>query len=251
MPRVRARRVVSTLKRGSSWPVVVETDSGRFVTKLRGAAQGVPALIAEVIAAELATIAGLPVPERVIVELEWPMPSDLRVDEFLDLLSRSPGENLGFRWLEGARELTPKELAAVPDEFAGALLWFDALVSNYDRSASNPNLLWWKGQPWLIDHGATLTFQYDWAGISEATPREPFALDAHVFAERRALLLAADAALSPRFDRARLERAVGVVPESWLCDAFPNEDPARVRASYHAFLWKRLKAPRPFVPGSQ
>ncbi len=80
MPRVRAKRVVSTLKRGSSWPVVVETDSGRFVTKLRGAAQGVPALIAEVIAAELATIAGLPVPERVIVELEWPMPSDLRVD---------------------------------------------------------------------------------------------------------------------------------------------------------------------------
>jgi hypothetical protein len=251
MPRVRAKRVVSTLKRGSSWPVVVETDSGRFVTKLRGAAQGVPALIAEVIAAELATIAGLPVPERVIVELEWPMPSDLRVDEFLDLLARSPGENLGFRWLEGARELTPKELAAVPDEFAGALLWFDALVSNYDRSASNPNLLWWKGQPWLIDHGASLTFQYDWAGISEATPREPFALDAHVFAERRALLLAADAALGPRLDRARLERAIGVVPESWLCAAFPNEDPARVRASYHAFLWKRLKAPRPFVPGGQ
>jgi hypothetical protein len=87
--------------------------------------------------------------------------------------------------------------------------------------------------------------------ISEATPREPFALDAHVFAERRALLLAADAALGPRFDRARLERAIGVVPESWLCAAFPNEDPARVRASYHAFLWKRLKAPRPFVPGGQ
>jgi len=240
--------VVSTVKRGSSWPVVVDTDSGRFVTKLRGAAQGLPALIAEVIAAELATIAGLPVPERVMVELEWPMPTELRLDEFLDLLSRSSGDNLGFRLLEGARELTPKELAAVPDEFAGALLWFDGLVSNYDRSAANPNLLWWKGQPWIIDHGATLTFQYDWAGVTEATPREAFSLENHVFAERRTLLAAADATLSPRFDRARLERAVSVVPDGWLRDAFPGEDPARVRAGYHAFLWKRLKAPRPFVP---
>ena len=32
---------------------------------------------------------------------------------------------------------------------------------------------------------------------------------------------------------------------------FAERDPARVRASYHAFLWKRLKAPRPFVPGGQ
>lgn len=243
---VNGLRVVSAL-RGSSWPIVVDTDGGRFATKLRGAAPGLPALIAEVIAAELAELAGLPVPERVVVELEWPMPTANRNDEFLDLLARSPGENLGLRWLPGARELTPRELDAVPDAFAATLLWFDGLVLNRDRTAANPNLLSWNGQPWLIDHGASLTFHYDWARVSEDSPREATDLESHVFASRRALLPAMDAALSARFDRDALDRAVSVVPLAWLEAAFPGDEPSRVRAGYLAFLWKRLKAPRPFV----
>ena len=247
--RVSALRVSLALRRGSSLPVVVETTSGRFATKLRGAAQGVSALIAEVIVAELAELANLPVPERAIVELEPGVASDDQNDELLDLLARSAGENLGFRWLTGARDLAGKELDGVSDTFAATLLWLDGLTMNHDRTPQNPNLLSWHGQPWLIDHGATLSFQYDWAAISEDSPREPTDFSNHVFVSRLAALEQVDASLTAAFDRGALEQAIGVVPESWLRAAFPSEDPRRVRASYQAFLWKRLKPPRPFVRG--
>jgi hypothetical protein len=247
--RAQALRVSSALRRGSSLPVVVETAHGRFATKLRGAAQGVSALIAEVIAAELAELASLPVPERVIVELEPGVPSDDHNDELLELLARSTGENLGFRWLPAARDLSPSELEVISDGFAGTLLWIDGLTMNLDRTRRNPNLLSWHGQPWLIDHGASLTFQYDWSAISEDSPREPTDFSSHVFGSRLGALARVDAALAATFDRESLERAIAVVPRSWLLAAFPGENPERVRASYQAFLWKRLKPPRPFVQG--
>lgn len=247
--RVSADRVTAALRRGSSLPVVVETAQGRFATKLRGAAQGLTALVAEVIAAELAELAGLPVPQRAIIELDESVPSDDQNDELLDLLARSRGENLGFRWLPGARDFTPLQLADVSEAFAGTLLWVDGLTMNHDRTRQNPNLLWWNGQPWLIDHGATLSFQYDWASVSEDSPREATDFSNHVFADRLAALRQVDAALTRAFDRTALQRAVAAVPRAWLATAFPGEDPERVRSSYYAFLWKRLKPPRPFVVG--
>ena len=54
MKTCRARRVLATKRRGSSWPVVVETDDGRYLTKLSGAGHGVSALVAEVIVAAVA-----------------------------------------------------------------------------------------------------------------------------------------------------------------------------------------------------
>ncbi len=34
------------------------------------------------------------------------------------------------------------------------MVWLDALATNVDRSARNPNLLLWHRRLWLIDHGA-------------------------------------------------------------------------------------------------
>ena len=48
--------------------------------------------------------------------------------------------------------------------FAGRVLWFDALVGNVDRTWRNVNMLRWHGAPYLIDHGATLTFHHGWSG---------------------------------------------------------------------------------------
>ena len=42
---------------------------------------------------------------------------------------------------------------------------------NVDRSWRNPNMLFWHGAPYLIDHGATLTFHHNWAAPGGAAPR--------------------------------------------------------------------------------
>jgi hypothetical protein len=245
--RFTTRHVLGRLVRGaSSSPVIVETAGGRFVVKLRGAGGGVPALIAELVVAELAERLGLPVPERVLVELEPEFSSDDHNDELYDLLVRSVGLNVGFRYLDGARLPRAEELARLDDDFALRVLWLDGLTFNLDRTSSNPNILFWNQRPWLIDHGAALSFHYAWARVTEASPREPMSYAGHVFAERVARLSLVDAALARRLDSHALAASLRVVPDELLSVATP-EAPDRARAAYQAFLWKRLKAPRPFI----
>jgi hypothetical protein len=247
LPVFEAARVRSRIRTGSSSPVVVETAGGLFVAKLRGAGHGVPALVSEIIVAELAEQLGLPVPERVLLELPDGVPSDDRNDELAQLLEASVGLNLGFRQLPGAHDPRPEDLARVSDEFAGRVLWLDGWVMNPDRSVQNPNILFWKRQPWLIDHGAALPFQHRWSDLTEQSPREPMDYGRHVFAARRGLLTAFDASLGQSTTRQNVQAAVAKVPDAFMSAVAPDHDSDRGRALFQAFLWKRLKAPRPFV----
>lgn len=248
--KVVAQRVRQRLLSGSSSPLVVETSGGAFVAKLRGAGHGVHALVAELVVAELAERMGLPVPERVLLELPPDVPSDDRNDELAQLLAASVGVNVGFRLLEGASVPRQEALAALEDELVARVLWLDGLVMNLDRTASNPNLLFWKRQPWLIDHGAALPFHYRWAAVTEESPREACDYSRHVFGARRELLARFDAQIAELVDRSALQAALARVPAELLVATGPSPDAARSRAAYVAFLWKRLKPPRPFVLAS-
>ena len=71
MRTVRATRYLTPLREGGSVPAIVEADdSGTYVVKFRGAAQGVRALIAEAIGGELARVLGLPVPQVVAIDVD-------------------------------------------------------------------------------------------------------------------------------------------------------------------------------------
>ncbi len=223
---------------------MVETPAGRFVLKLRGAGEGVPALIAEILVGELAERLGLPVPERALVELDPAFESDDKNDELADLLARSVGLNVGLRLLDGAREPRPEELARLDDDFALRVLWLDGLTQNLDRTPANPNILFWNRRPWLIDHGAALSFHYDWSGVTEASPREPTSYAAHVFGERAPLLRRHDEAFARLVSAHALDAMVERIPTEFFQT---GETPERGRAAYAAFLWKRLKAPRPVI----
>jgi HipA-like protein len=249
LPKHRAERILSVNRTGGSAPVVVESAAGRFLVKLRGAAQGLPPLIAEIIVAELAGALGLPVPERALVTLDAQVPSDDKNDELADLLARSHGNNLGFRLLPGARDLRPDRLSQVEPDVAAQIVWLDALVLNPDRTAQSPNVLVWHGRPWLIDHGASLSFHYDWDAVTEESPREPgLPLEQHLLFERALPLSTVDESAARALPREVLRAACARVPTEFLASAFPEQDPERTREAYVAFLWKRLKAPRPFVP---
>jgi len=247
LPHLRASHVLRRIQKGaSSSPVVVETDAGRFVLKLRGAGHGTLALVAELIVGSLADRLGLPVPERALVELLPDFESDDHNDELADLLGRSVGLNVGFRLLDGSRTPRPEELARLDDDFATRVLFLDGLTQNPDRTHANPNILFWNGRPWLIDHGSSLPFHYDWPRVTEASPREPESHRHHVFEARAHLLSRFDDAFAKRLPREALTASLALVPDALLSDA-STEPPARIRAAYEAFLWKRLKPPRPFV----
>src|SRR3990170_8449413 len=134
-------------------------DLGTYVVKFVGAGQGRKTLVAEVVCAALARGLGLDVPDLVAVELEPALAPGEPDQEVQDLLRASGGLNLGVDYLPGALDLDRPE-AVVDRTWAARLLWFDAYVGNVDRSWRNPNLLLWHGRPYLIDHGAALTFHH-------------------------------------------------------------------------------------------
>ena len=89
-----------------------------------------------------------------------------------------------------AQKLTP--------ELASRIVWFDAFVSNVDRTARNTNMLMWHRRLWLIDHGATLYFHHapGWAD-DPARPGDRFApIKDHVLLPSASLLMDADAEMA-------------------------------------------------------
>jgi hypothetical protein len=247
METYRALRVLKADRGGSSWPVLIDTEAGVFYTKLRGAAQAPAALVAEIVVGRLADALCLSVPARVLIDVPAYLPSDDPHEELAQLLRFSVGRNLGFEYLPGARNFHPLDVPRVDPDLASRIVWLDGLVQNPDRTAKNPNLLWSHDRLWLVDHGASLGFHHRWSDVTEDSPRArswPFCT--HVLRSRATRLPLTDKAVAGVVNRTVLESAVAEVPDEYLC--MNGIDARRRRAAYVAFLWKRLKEPRPFLP---
>ena len=252
IPTYTARRIVAVNQRGSSRPVIIETDAGYFFTKLRGAAQGTPALIAEMIVAGLAEALGLWVPSRILIDITPTCRCDIHEDEFMDLLGASYGLNLGFQYLHQARDLRVDEIAGVDEKFACTVLWLDALVMNVDRTVRNPNLMRSHNHLWVIDHGAALPFQYNWSAVVEDSPRHTvYPVARHIFGHQASRLDDWDNRLAAKLSRSVLQSVISQIPDCFLqpllAPPISTLKIERRRQAYGAFLWKRLKSPRPFM----
>lgn len=237
LPQLRAIRVTRRERSGSSSPVVVETENGLWLTKLRGAAQGIPPLIAELVVADIAQRLNLAVPARALIDIPEHIASDDVNDELRDLLDRSAGVNVGLAVLESARNLVRTEANGVPLDVAVSTLWLDTLVQNLDRSPANPNVMVRRGTYWLIDHGAALPFHHSWATINEDTPRRPYNVAGHLFGWAEPVLQTAHHELSSRLTRDVLMQVADAIPDTLLLH--DGADPTRRRAAYGAWLWKR------------
>jgi hypothetical protein len=243
---VEATRYVTPLREGGSLPAVVEADDlGTYVLKFRGAGQGPKALIAEIVAGEIARTLGLLVPEIVLVNLDPELARAEPDVEIQDLIRASAGLNLALDYLPGSLGFDPLVEPPGP-ELASRILWFDAFVTNVDRTPRNPNLLTWHGRLWLIDHGASLYFHHAWRDWRAASKR-PFAASDHVLLPFAGAIPEADAALTPRLAGGVLREIVDLVPEEWLRDEPGLADTACVRAAYVEFLTSRLEEPRGWV----
>ena len=245
MRTVRATRYLTPLREGGSVPAIVEADDeGTYVAKFRGAAQGPRALVAELVAGELGRLLGLPVPQLVLIELDAVLARSEPDEEIQQLLRSSAGLNIALDYLPGALNWEPA-LAPPPDrDLAAAVVWFDAFITNVDRTPRNPNMLRWHRALYLIDHGAALYFHHDWHDHL-ARSRSPFAMIRnHALLPLAGDLRAADAALAPRITLAALHDIVAQVPDAWLAG---EATPAETRRSYVEHLWSRAAAPRGFV----
>ena len=246
---VAATRYVAPLREGGSLPAVVEADDfGTYVLKFRGAGQGRKALIAEILAGEIARALGLAVPEIVLMRLDPDLARSEPDPEIQDLIRASAGLNLALDYLPGSLGFDPLVEPPGP-ALASRILWFDALVVNVDRSLRNPNLLVWHGQLWLIDHGASLYFHHAWPdrkgqGLMNAS-RKPYPTTReHVLLPFAGSIPETDTALGSRLAPEVLRGVVGLIPDEWLRDEPGFESSDEVRSAYVEYLLARLEEPR-------
>jgi hypothetical protein len=233
---VCATRYVLPLREGGSMPGLVEADDdGLYVVKFRGAGQGLKALVAEVIAGEIARRLGLAVPELVQVELD-PMLARAEPDpEIQQLVQASGGLNAGLDFLPGALPFNPAAPVGLTPELAADVVWLDALTTNVDRTPRNPNMLVWHGRLWLIDHGAAL-YRHHLPTWPQGAATGPFPQIAdHALLPFAGSVVEAGERLAPKLDTATLEAIAALVPDDWLGD-----DPAAAREAYVEHLAERL-----------
>lgn len=244
---VTAQRYVTPMREGGSLPGLMEADDlGTYVVKYHGAGQGPKVLVAEIICGELARALGLPVPEIVTVDLDPALGASEPDQEVQELLRASPGLNLGMDYLPGSLDFNPAAFAVDPS-LAARVLWFDALIANVDRSWRNPNMLCWHGRPYLIDHGASLTFHHAWSGAAGWVDRRYDATD-HVLLGTAPDVDAADRDLRPRVTAELVAGVVAAVPDRWLADEPGFSGPGALRVAYAAQLLGRCAAADAWLP---
>ncbi|HKD08901.1 MAG TPA: HipA family kinase [Bryobacteraceae bacterium] len=237
---VTATRYVTPLREGGSLPAIVEADdSGLYVLKFRGAGQGPLALVAELISGEIGRALGLRVPEIVLVQLDEAIGRNEPDPEIRELLLRSVGLNLALDYLPGSLMFDAAAKNPIDARVASQAIWFDALVTNVDRTARNPNLLWWHKTLYFIDHGASLYFHHDWKNIEEKALSPFSAIRNHALLRWATDLASVDDEFKLRLSAGIVEQIIAEVPDLWLTGVD--------RAGYLTFLNRRASNSRIFV----
>ena len=247
-----ARRYVQPLREGGSLPAIVDTEDGLYVVKFRGGGQGAKALVAELIAGMLAAALELPVPDLALVHVSDTFGRSEPDPEIGEVLRKSHGINVGLRYMDGAFNFDATAAGnLISTAVATRIVWFDALITNPDRTARNTNLMIWERSPWLIDHGAALYAHHDWKSVDEARTRSPFPLIRdHVLLTLADEASTVDEEMAAALTTDVISSVLDNVPDELLADQAYKADgdtPAAARARYATYLETRLAAPRAFV----
>ncbi len=244
-------RYLTPLREGGSMPAIAEADDGfLYVLKFRGAGQGIKALIAELIGGEIAKVLGLRIPEIVFANLDETFGRTEPDEEIQDLLKASTGLNLALHYLSGSVTFDPVVIAA-DETLASQIVWLDCLLMNVDRTARNTNMLWWKKELWLIDHGAALYFHHSWDNWQEQATR-PFTLvKDHVLLKKATALDTADSKFKAVLTHECIESIVALVPDEWLVTGSPFATVQEHRNAYTSFLTTRIAHSSIFIKAAQ
>lgn len=248
---VNVTRYITPLREGGSLPALAEADDDfKYVLKFRGAGHGVKALIAEFLGGQLALFLGLPVPELVFATIDEAFGRTEGDEEIQDLLKSSQGLNLGLHYLSGAftYDASTNDCDAL---LASKIVWLDAFITNVDRTFKNTNLLIWRKELWLIDHGAAFYFHHSWDNW-EANAVSPFTLiKDHVLLPNATKLEEVHSEFTQKLNDQILRDIVNQLPDDWLMWDDQSITPDKIKNVYFQFLSIRLANASIFLKQAQ
>lgn len=244
---VNVTRYIQPFREGGSLPGLIDADDGfSYVLKFRGAGQGKKALIAELIGGELARFLDLRMPEMVFAELDESFARTEPDEEIQDLLRFSVGKNLGVHFLNGAITFDAN-VDEVSAKEASKIVWFDALMMNVDRTVRNTNMLIWKNELWLIDHGVSLYFHHAWDNWEEQAEKPFVQIKDHVLLAYATIVREVDDTYRKIFTEENIRNVLSIIPDEWLIEEGRDLKANEVRDVYAAFLMKRLANADKFI----
>ncbi len=245
---IQATRYVTPLREGGSLPAIVEaSDLGLYVLKFRGAGQGPLALVSELIAGEVGRALGLKVPELALMQVDAELGRNEPDTEIRELLQASVGLNLAMDYLPGSVTFDPAAGDRVEPDLASSAVWFDAFVTNVDRTARNTNLLLWHKTLYFIDHGAALYFHHDWPSLERMAMSSFPPIRDHVLLPWASRIEEADVRLRALLTEALFEQVLEAVPDEWLVMEAGVSPSSEKRAAYVEFFMRRLASSSTFV----
>ncbi|MGG9964163.1 HipA family kinase [Ferruginibacter sp. SUN106] len=248
---VNVTRYVMPLREGGSLPAIAEADDGfLYVLKFRGAGQGVKALIADLIGGEIARVLGFKIPEIVFANLDSAFGRTEPDEEIQELLRKSEGLNLAVHYLAGAISFdaainTPTAL------MASQIVWMDALLTNVDRTPKNTNMLMWKKELWLIDHGAALYFHHGGGDWKEQAKRPFVQIKDHVLLPLASEVETVDTTFKTLLTPEKIHAIVALIPAEWLTENVFDVNAEAMRNIYAQFLITRMESSAIFVKEAQ
>jgi len=197
LPQVTAVRFDKQLGSGRTKPCLFSCvgDDGtevEVVAKfIAGCERGVGAMVAEALAAMLASDLDLPVPEPFVVLVDDEFAAAIPDPDVRARAQKSLGPNFGSRRLPPGFSTYPKA-KQLPQELltTGAeILAFDTLIANPDRTVANPNLLINGVQLAIFDHELAMFFdgligwRAPWEPDAVRFPRGQHESSRHIFLE--------------------------------------------------------------------
>ncbi|SDM24906.1 hypothetical protein SAMN05216273_11868 [Chryseobacterium taihuense] len=233
-------RYILPLREGGSLPALAEADDDfKYVLKFRGAGHGVKMLISELLGGKIAEALGLPIPELVFAYLDVDFGRAEADEEIQDLLKFSEGLNLGLHYLSGSIAYDPS--VRIDSLLASKIVWFDAFITNIDRTFKNTNLLMWHKELWIIDNGASFYFHHSWQNF-DAAAKTPFKyVKDHVLLPQASNLDEADQFAHQVLNDQVFRDIVEAIPQDWLHWDDVEESPDEIREIYFNFLKTRLE----------
>jgi hypothetical protein len=249
--KVNVTRYVMPLREGGSLPAIAEADDDfLYVLKFSGAGQGVRALIADLIGGEIARALGFKVPEIVLANLDSAFGRTEADEEIQELLRKSEGVNLGIHYLAGAISFDAAVVTIDP-LMASKIVWLDALLTNVDRTARNTNMLIWKKELWLIDHGAALYFHHGGGDWKEQAIRPFVPIKDHVLLSVAGELDIVDTTFKTLLTKERIQAVMELIPDEWLAENTFNATAGEMKNIYVQFLTLRIHSSPIFIKEAQ
>jgi hypothetical protein len=160
------------------------------------------------------------------------------------------GINLALHYLSGAITFDPAVTKPDP-KLASQIVWLDCLLTNVDRTARNTNMLIWRKELWLIDHGAALYFHHSWQNWEEHAKRAFVQVKDHVLLPLASQLDLVNDEYVSILTTERIRSIVSLIPAEWLTGLSEEGAADENRKVYADFLTTRVANAAIFLKEAQ